>query len=89
MQHGTSRPGFHLVILAVSSLLLPSCGGGVDLVEVEFAQCQDREDNDGDGQLDLNDPDCDSPDDNSESPPQCADGIDNDGDALIDLQDYG
>jgi uncharacterized repeat protein (TIGR01451 family) len=38
----------------------------------------------------LGDPDCTSPDDNSEgAAPQCSDGMDNDGDGKIDSQDPG
>jgi hypothetical protein len=59
-------------------------------------QCSDGIDNDGDGSIDLDDPDCSSPDDNSEGSggggggggtPQCSDGVDNDGDGNIDLDD--
>jgi hypothetical protein len=55
-------------------------------------QCSDGVDNDGDGLIDFgsnpfhNDPDCDSPQDDSESgAPECSDGVDNDGDGLIDF----
>lgn len=58
-------------------------------------QCNDRIDNDGDGLIDLNDPDCTSASDPTEGgatippPPaglaQCNDGLDNDGDNLIDF----
>jgi RTX calcium-binding nonapeptide repeat (4 copies) len=56
------------------------------------AQCEDGVDNDGDGQIDMADPECSSPTDNSEDgsggdTPRCQDGIDNDGDGLIDLDD--
>jgi hypothetical protein len=51
--------------------------------------CNDGIDNDGDGKIDLNDPDCTDPSDNSEHgvtvySPQCRDGVDNDGDGKID-----
>jgi hypothetical protein len=63
-----------------------------------ITQCSDGIDNDGDGLVDLADPDCDSAQDNTESgsmgtttgtttPTQCADTIDNDSDGLIDLAD--
>ncbi len=54
-------------------------------------QCSDGIDNDGDGLVDMNDPGCASPSDNSEanSLPQCSDGIDNDGDGLVDMNDPG
>lgn len=42
-----------------------------------YAQCFDGIDNDGDGNIDLNDVDC----------PICNDGQDNDGDGLVDLAD--
>jgi hypothetical protein len=50
-------------------------------------QCSDTRDNDNDGLIDLNDPDCSSSSDDSEAPPasgQCSDGIDNDNDGKID-----
>jgi hypothetical protein len=52
------------------------------------AQCNDGIDNDGDGWLDTDDPDCTGPHDPSEVT-QCRDGIDNDGDGLVDLDDPG
>ncbi len=54
--------------------------------------CSDGIDNDGDGLVDLSDPDC-APFVPPPPPPQentsalCADGIDNDGDGLVDLND--
>ena len=63
------------------------CDGQVDEGNV-CAECQDRIDNDGDRLIDYpEDPGCESPTDNSESPPnpaQCADKIDNDSDGKID-----
>jgi hypothetical protein len=48
-------------------------------------QCDDGQDNDGDGKVDYpDDPDCVSKDDDSEKPRQCGDGKDNDGDGRID-----
>lgn len=80
------------VLLLVLVLLLSGCtsitgeakGAGV-------AQCNDKKDNDLDGQIDLNDPGCSSRKDTSELNPniQCDDGIDNDGDGKIDMQDAG
>jgi hypothetical protein len=55
-------------------------------------QCSDGIDNDGDGLIDMADPGCTDPSDNSEvnaGQPQCSDGIDNDGDGLIDMADPG
>lgn len=50
--------------------------------------CDDGIDNDGDGRLDLADPGCVAPEDDSEGdplePPTCADGLDNDEDGLVD-----
>ncbi|MFB5601048.1 MAG: LamG-like jellyroll fold domain-containing protein, partial [Nitrososphaeraceae archaeon] len=46
----------------------------------EPENCTDGIDNDGDGLIDINDPDC-------QSPENCTDGIDNDGDGLIDIND--
>ncbi|MPZ01013.1 MAG: hypothetical protein GEU97_24220 [Actinophytocola sp.] len=56
-------------------------GGGGDPPE-----CSDGVDNDGDKKIDYpDDPGCDSPEDDSESPnPQCSDGVDNDGDGKVD-----
>lgn len=53
------------------------------------SQCSDREDNDGDEDIDLDDPGCVDEDDDSEgsdqSIPECRDGLDNDGDGKIDF----
>lgn len=55
------------------------------------AACSDQSDNDEDGLVDMQDPGCDSPDDNDETDPlpACMDGIDNDEDGLSDMQDPG
>ena len=50
-------------------------------------ECDDGIDNDGDGKIDMEDPDCDSPTD-SETP-ECSDKADNDGDGKIDADDPG
>ena len=55
-------------------------------------QCSDGLDNDGDGFVDMSDPDCSSPQDNTEDVwtpgnTQCSDGLDNDGDGFVDLDD--
>ncbi len=64
-------------------------GAGPDL-GVRFA-CNDGQDNDADGAIDLADPGCSGPEDNDEtdgSPDaQCSDGLDNDGDRWPDLLD--
>ena len=70
---------------------------GEDINE-NLTECSDGIDNDGDGLIDMEDPDCTSEDDNTESGTSgpgpftvyaCSDGIDNDGDGKIDLQDPG
>jgi hypothetical protein len=57
-------------------------GGG------QTVACNDGEDNDGDGAIDLDDPGCDAPGDPDETDPPatagCADGEDNDQDGFID-----
>ncbi|MBS3175838.1 hypothetical protein J4457_01230 [Candidatus Woesearchaeota archaeon] len=54
-------------------------------------QCSDHLDNDHDGLVDLQDPDCKNAQDKTESGshglPQCSDGVDNDHDGLVDLAD--
>ncbi|MEX2196615.1 MAG: hypothetical protein WD844_15140 [Thermoleophilaceae bacterium] len=78
-------------------------GGGGPTTPTDTPECSDGIDNDGDGLIDLADPDCDSPTDDSESgssgpggpgtdretrgETECSDGRDNDGDGLIDLDD--
>lgn len=51
--------------------------------------CDDGEDNDGDGLVDLDDPGCDPEREElrSELPPACSDGEDNDGDGCVDYPD--
>jgi arylsulfatase A-like enzyme len=57
---------------------------------VVLPSCADGFDNDGDGPIDLEDPGCSGPEDESErSARQCDDGVDNDGDAHVDLDDPG
>jgi hypothetical protein len=52
-------------------------------------ECSDGDDNDGDGLIDLADPDCSSSSDNKEGHgTQCNDGRDNDGDGLIDYDPF-
>ena len=56
-------------------------------------ECRDLLDNDGDGLIDMEDPDCRRPRDRSEDGPlgwvACNDGFDNDGDGLVDTDDPG
>jgi hypothetical protein len=59
------------------------------------ADCENGDDDDGDGETDTADPDCESPADDLEdtavgnSAPECQDLVDNDGDNLIDTADAG
>ncbi|MFC1723580.1 PKD domain-containing protein [Nanoarchaeota archaeon] len=70
--------------------------GAIDTYEVTLTssgaavtECNDGLDNDGDGDIDLADPDCNNnPMDDSESSsttPECSDGLDNDGDGFTDF----
>jgi hypothetical protein len=63
----------------------------VNFINYRITQCNDGNDNDGDGLIDLNDFGCESSNDNDESQPaqapECADGIDNDGDGDVDTDD--
>jgi len=71
----------------------PECANAKDNDEdgvTKKTRCSDSHDNDGDGWVDDEDPDCDSY--NREagwSVLACNDGIDNDGDTLIDNEDPG
>lgn len=74
----------------------PICGDGYLTRIIAFADdrsCQDGLDNDGDGRVDADDPDCggthgiEAIDPTCPQRSQCADGIDNDGDDLIDRDD--
>lgn len=47
-------------------------------------QCSDGTDNDMDGRIDWEDPNCASPDDNTEQAARCSNGSDDDGDSVID-----
>ena len=75
-----------------------SCSSGAC---IEIKECEDNEDNDGDGKIDENDPGCW---DNNQDPESynpnlddesrfdlavCSDGIDNDGDGKTDMDDNG
>jgi hypothetical protein len=57
------------------------------------AACRDGLDNDGDGLIDADDPQCFDPSEDNEAAdpdgPACGDGLDNDGDGLIDADDPG
>lgn len=52
-------------------------------------ECKDGKDNDGDGKIDMADPGCWDPSDDTENTPQCSDNRDNDHDGLIDVADPG
>ncbi len=56
--------------------------------EYETAICQNEEDDDNDGLIDMDDPDCESPNDPEERS-TCADGVDNDVDGWTDMDDSG
>ena len=61
-----------------------------DLLQEPAPQCDDGEDNDGDGWVDLDDMGCEDQLDDSEEDDgstECSDGVDNDGDTLIDAED--
>lgn len=69
--------------------MVGTSGGKVDDVPPEpiKPQCDDGVDNDGDGGIDMEDPGCESPEDDNEDSPECSDGLDNDDDDLIDYPD--
>ena len=60
-----------------------------EAVGSSIPECSDESDNDGDGLTDLDDTDCESPEDTTEAPEptECSDQSDNDGDGLTDLDD--
>ncbi len=65
----------------------PACiaaEGEDDQPEYETAVCQNLEDDDEDGLIDMDDPDCSEPNDTLEEA-SCGDGIDNDGDGWTDF----
>lgn len=75
---------------SIGSLSCKNCV--IDMTQckgVADVECNDEDDNDGDGLIDLEDPGCGGDPDNDDENPQCADGIDNDGDGLIDINDAG
>ncbi len=55
--------------------------------EAPFEDCDDGIDNDADGLIDCDDPDCFADPDCQGETEDCTDGIDNDGDGLIDCDD--
>lgn len=87
----------------VFTLILSDLDGDTDSVEltlvteysepIEFPECSDGLDNDGDSDIDLADLGCvdefDDDESDEEQPilPECSDGLDNDGDERIDLAD--
>ncbi len=83
------EPGTYFIIVDASGEV--PAGAAVTLsvaVSSLVRQCNDGDDNDADGLIDLADPGCEQGMDNNESdpltPPACADGEDNDGDGNID-----
>ncbi len=87
--------------LGGTTVLKTSTAGSESRAVPPPPQCSDKADNDGDGQIDANDPGCLSgpggaynPNDDDEtnaetSKPQCSDGKDNDGDGKVDAKDPG
>lgn len=77
---------FHPTIIQAQACSEECTGSGQDPGDENETQCNDDEDNDGDGLIDLSDPGCSSEEDDSETDPlvQCDDGLDNDGDGDID-----
>ncbi|HII71147.1 TPA: PKD domain-containing protein [Candidatus Woesearchaeota archaeon] len=71
----------------------PGCDSAQDNDEwnMPLSECSDGVDNDGDGLVDMADPDCVDSNDDSEqgTVPACADGLDNDNDGHVDLADPG
>src|SRR5688572_21867955 len=70
----------------------PSCAAGFDDESMDpSTDCNDDEDDDGDGLIDWpEDPGCEDITDDSElnsATPECGDGMDNDGDGLTDYPD--
>jgi Ca2+-binding RTX toxin-like protein len=70
--------------------LVRICSGFVPPAGVEgpagAANCSDNVDNDGDGKVDQQDPDCQSPE-GPQGDPSCSDNVDNDGDGKVDAND--
>ena len=84
------EPGWYFLSVHGSSLNINPFNVNIFIIpegEVSYA-CNDEEDNDGDGFVDLSDPGCTAASDNDEadpeSDPECYDTIDNDGDGQTD-----
>ena len=78
-----------VLCLSILGLLWAGCGRshiiGADILP---EQCENGVDDDGDGLIDCNDPDCFThPACKSTKPENCTNGIDDDGDGFIDCQD--
>lgn len=90
-------PGVREVVLTIGNGSQKSqCKQKINVEAAGPAQaCSDGQDNDEDGFTDLDDPGCDSTDDQDEgngfarSTPECNDNVDNDGDGFTDLTDIG
>ena len=66
----------------------PLCSGTFTLSETPAAlHCEDGLDNDGDGQVDREDPDCVDGRGFGEVSPLCSNGLDDDGDGQVDYED--
>ena len=81
---------------AVTTLVGCTGGGSDDPpatdAAVPLAACQNGQDDDGDGLIDLDDPGCSDADDDDETDAvslACSNGLDDDGDGLVDLADPG
>ena len=70
-----------------SELLVQTTVQATADANANFEDCDDGEDNDGDGLVDCDDPDC-ADDPNCQGDDEdCNDGVDNDGDGLVDCDD--
>jgi hypothetical protein len=75
-----------LLVVLAAALALISAGSALQLAHAATSEstensCADGKDNDGDGKIDGNDPDC-----REQTVRRCSDGIDNDGDGKKDYQ---
>lgn len=91
----TQQGGPEVAVLGLAGAALEACGGAPCLLNrVTIApSCGDGIDNDGDGRIDADDPQCFGPDDDESGMlfdgrlAACSDGLDNDGDGLVDADD--
>ncbi len=82
------EPGLYFLFVDTGNRSLGPGRFALSVEEVFPPECRDSKDNDEDGEIDLRDPGCQTPEDPSELDPEslseCADRRDNDGDGLID-----